>query len=68
MEFVHMTFSRADNWINVWNDESKDSLLRSFVEVMRYGLLNLAPLMTHAVHDLFLSMRKKNQRKSFTKS
>ena len=67
-EFAQMTFSRADNWINVWNDESKDSLLRSFVEVMRYGLLNLAPLMTHAVHDFFLSMRRKSQRKSFTKS
>ena len=67
-DFVQTTFSRADNWINVWKYESKDSLLRSFGEVMRYGILNLAPLFMHAFHDLLLSMRRRNQRKPFTKS
>ena len=67
-DFVQTTFSRADNWINVWNVDSKDSLLRSFGEVMKYGILNLAPLFIHAFHDSLLSMRKKNQHKPFTKS
>jgi cellulose synthase (UDP-forming) len=66
--FVQTTFSRADNWINVWNVDSKDSLLRSFGEVMKYGILNLVPLFIHAFHDSLISMRQKNQRKPFKKS
>ena len=66
-DFTQMTFSRADNWIDAWDQDSQDSPLRSFREVMAYGILNLAPLLKHAIHDLFLTMRVQDQRKSHTK-
>lgn len=67
VDYTRITFSRADNWINTWGKDSKDAPLKSFKEVMTYGIFNLAPLLKYGIHDLILSMRVKAQRKSYTR-
>jgi len=66
-DFTQITFSRADNWIYSWDHDVADSPLRSFGQVMTYGILNLLPLMKYAIHDLLLTMRAQGQRKSYSK-
>lgn len=53
IELTQVTFSRADNWINVWGKDSNDAPLKSLKEVMSYGILNLGPLLKDAIRDLY---------------
>lgn len=49
---TQVTFSRADNWLNVFNKESTDAPLKALKDVMRYGILNIGPLLRDAFKDL----------------
>lgn len=55
--FTQVTFSRADNWTNAWGKDSKDAPLRSLKEVMRYGILNISPLLRDACRDSYKAFR-----------
>jgi cellulose synthase (UDP-forming) len=58
-DFTQITFSRADNWVNVWAKESTDAPLNSLREVLTYGVLNLGPLLRDAGNDLYIAVRAK---------
>jgi cellulose synthase (UDP-forming) len=61
-DFTQITFSRADNWVNVWAKESTDAPLNSLKEVLTYGVLNLGPLLRDAGNDLYTAVRAKAKR------
>jgi len=64
-ELTQITFSRADNWVNLWGKDSLDSPLKSLREVMKYGVFNLAPLLKSAGRDMYSSLLLRNRRKKF---
>jgi cellulose synthase (UDP-forming) len=65
-ELTQITFSRADNWVNLWGKDALDSPLKSLREVMKYGIFNLAPLLKSAASDIYSSLLLRNRRKKFT--
>ena len=50
---TQVTFSRADNWVNVLGKDSTDAPLKALKEVMKYGILNMGPLLRDAISDLY---------------